>query len=103
MCSYQAPCHDGRHQLVGVTQEADCSVVPVVVPWPFLVKHYTHAAHELRRDAFGVPHEAADAEQFLRRLHRSTICLHRPTVILKLCRIVRPRDTCAPVRQASRH
>ena len=55
-CSHQAPCHDGRHQLVGVTQEADCSVVPVVVPWPFLVKHYKPATHELQRDTFVVPH-----------------------------------------------
>ena len=34
--SHQAPCHDGRHQLVGVTQEADCSVVPESSRGPFL-------------------------------------------------------------------
>ena len=84
------------HRLVGATQEADCSVVPVVVPWPFLVKHYKHAAHDLRRDASCVPHEAAYAEQFLRRLHRPTICIHAGTVSL------RPRYTCAVPRHRAR-
>ena len=81
---------------------ADCSVVPVVVPWSFLVKHYKHAVHELRRDAFGVPHEAAVAEQFLRRLHQP---MHPQAHchILELCRIVGPRDTCAVPRHRARH
>ena len=57
----EALCHDGRHQLVGVTQEAELLGRPCRRPVALFALQTCHArapgAYALRRAAFGVQHD----------------------------------------------